>query len=335
MHLKQIDNYRIFGALDKEEILGKKRSFDFSNLSDSELSSHRNHFRTRSLDLSRPSSISLLNKRNSKLNLELELSLSPKTPNKINEKGNFFGDDFSDTPEQEAIDPFNILMNDIGEYEKENQTKAITEMEKEIENNRLNEELTELKRQKQQQEKAVQDLLQENILLKEQNKGLEKKVYELHQINLQKGLENEVHIENLKEKDFWLQSGEEKKAKFLNFTKNLEEVFPLNEKQEASLKEVQEPEVTRLLYLKTNIFGGVNKFKKELEELKEDKAKQEEIVRDIVQELILLKERVKNDDDLTNQIKELEKSLYQLNQTNLKQGMDNVEYIEQLKEKDF
>ena len=66
--------------------------------------------------------------------------------------------------------------------------------------------------------------------------------------------------------------------KFHNFTQGLEEVFPLTEQQKQSLKEVGEPEIARLYYLKNNIFRGVNRLRDkekdlvaEIEKLKEER----------------------------------------------------------------
>lgn len=97
---------------------------------------------------------------------------------------------------------------------------------------------------------------------------------------------------------------ESKKIKILSLIRGLEETFPLAKYQQEALEKVEEPELARLFYLKSNVFRGVNKLRGEKVRLGDEievlKKENEQLEKGV--DLSTLKNTIDEFKELQNQI---------------------------------
>ncbi|KLL04604.1 MAG: hypothetical protein MRERV_16c008 [Mycoplasmataceae bacterium RV_VA103A] len=269
-HQKQIQNYRLFNS--SEDKARKRQTVDYGVL---------NRSRTIYLDHSRGESTSSLSTRVQSPTLDLELAL--KTPQTTTLDQELKSPDLEES-EKRLSTTLTDLMADINDFgsKRTNAVEMSVEAVKELEDRILNlTQQQEIQQQQiRQQEASMQELVQKNTLLQEQLVAAEKQTHEreksflaLHQNNLGLGVEKDNLQEQLRQKDYQLQSSELKQANYYNFIKSLAEIFPLSETQKGKLDEAEEPDTKLLSLLKTNIFGGVSKLKTKIAELEEEKEK--------------------------------------------------------------
>ncbi|CFW92964.1 Putative Viral A-type inclusion protein (fragment) [endosymbiont DhMRE of Dentiscutata heterogama] len=273
-HNKQIQNYRLFNSLEEDK-KRKRQTVDYGMLARTN-SVYLDHGRSDSM-----SSLNSLSTRVQSSTLDFELAL--KTP---------LTDEFENLPatpslaeeikkneesEKRLSTTFDNLLANINDYQQENSQVVEISAEQFAE---LEARIVNLTQHNQQQEITMQELVQKNTLLQEQLtaaesqaqrvEDLEKTSFTLHQNNLELGVEKDNLQEQLRQKDYQLQSAELKQTNYYNFIKSLAEIFPLSETQKGKLDKAEEPDIKLLSLLKTNIFGGVNKLKNKIAELEEE-----------------------------------------------------------------
>ncbi|CAG8523790.1 7219_t:CDS:2 [Racocetra persica] len=274
------------------------------------------------LDHSRSDSTSSLSTRVQSPTLDLELALKTPKTTTLNQELKSPGLEES---EKRLSTTFDNLLANINDYQQEKSqvveisTEAFAEMEARIVD--LTQEREAYEQRIQQQETMVQELAQKNILLQEQLateqnqtkrvKDIEQSLLILNQNNLEYQRENNDLQEQLRQKNYQLQSTELKKANLDNFIKSLAEIFPLSETQKGKLDEAEEPDTKLLSFLKTNIFGGVSKLKTKIAELEEKQKQQENKEADKMKRI---KELIKQILEATAFINEIKTQLQQTQQ---------------------
>ncbi|CAG8808080.1 332_t:CDS:2, partial [Racocetra persica] len=259
-HKKEIQNYRLFNSLEREDEGNKKykrKTLDYGMLSRYS-SIYSDHNRASSMT-SFPQSPTL----------DFEIALkTPKTAKSLQEE--LSGAIFNES-EKSLDTTLNNLMGEINQV-IEISPETVKELEDRILN--LTQQQEAYQQHIQQQEVMVQELAQKNILLQEQLateqdqtkrvRNMEQSLLILNQNNLGLAVEKDNLQEQLRQKDYQLQSSELKQANYYNFIKSLAEIFPLSETQQEKLNETDEPDKKFLSLLKTNIFGGVNKLREQI-----------------------------------------------------------------------